>query len=226
MLRSTYEPTLRDQDHEIFATLVPADHYLRQVAAVVDFERYRPFMAERYHPSDGRPANDHLADEERLLQRVTHLRQMVAWADRLCEALEVLPPQPQTAQAAFVDAVTLSHKLLMQLLASADPQCRTRLLPGRTSGTTACFVATGRRSDRPAVCSISAGAWLSDPAACSVDPGAWITKTAPRIADPGSWIINTGSWFQTPRRSVPTCACPPRRPRRPASASARRSSPG
>lgn len=58
MLRSSYEPNLSDQDHEIFATLVSAGHYLRQVTAVVDFERYCPLMAERYHPSDGRPAND------------------------------------------------------------------------------------------------------------------------------------------------------------------------
>ncbi len=270
MLRSSYEPKMSDQDHEIFATLVPADHYLRQVAAVVDFERYRPLMAERYHPNDGRPANDpvvllklcylqthyalsdraiisqaqvnmafrfflalalsddlphpslltvfrgrlgselyeqlfdglvaqarqaglvkdrlrlkdathiianiaipstirlvaqtrerllsasepfapeqvataraealairqatsDLVDDERLLQRVTHLRQIVAWADTLCEELSAAPPEPRPVHAAFIDALSLAHKLLAdrddssgsdQMVSVHDPDAR------------------------------------------------------------------------------------------------------
>src|SRR6266498_5031354 len=58
MLRSSYAPMLSDQDQMIFETLVPPDHYLRQVNAVVDFERYRLTMATCYHPTDGRPADD------------------------------------------------------------------------------------------------------------------------------------------------------------------------
>jgi transposase len=58
MLRTNSTPILSDQDQLIFATLVPPDHYLRQVTAVVDFERYRATMATCYHPSQGRPADD------------------------------------------------------------------------------------------------------------------------------------------------------------------------
>ena len=58
MLRSSYAPMLSDQDQLIFNTLVPADHYLRQVNTLVDFERYRGEMATCYHASDGRPADD------------------------------------------------------------------------------------------------------------------------------------------------------------------------
>ena len=39
MLKPTYDPALTEQDHLIFATLVPTDHYLRQVNPGVDFER-------------------------------------------------------------------------------------------------------------------------------------------------------------------------------------------
>lgn len=40
MLRDSYytPPTLLDE--QVFAALVPHDHYLRRVAAVLDFERY------------------------------------------------------------------------------------------------------------------------------------------------------------------------------------------
>jgi transposase len=58
MLRASYTPTLSDQDRVIFETLVPPDHYLRQVNAVVDFERYRATMAACYHATAGRPADD------------------------------------------------------------------------------------------------------------------------------------------------------------------------
>jgi transposase len=58
MLRASYAPMLSDQDQLIFETLVPPDHYLRQVNAVVDFERYRSTMAVCYSPTDGRPADD------------------------------------------------------------------------------------------------------------------------------------------------------------------------
>src|SRR6266498_1044169 len=58
MLRASYAPMLSDQDQFIFDTLVPTDHYLRRVNALVDFERYRATMAVCYHATDGRPAND------------------------------------------------------------------------------------------------------------------------------------------------------------------------
>jgi len=50
-----YEP-LTDLDHRIFAATVPADHYLRRVLQVVDFDRCRPLLAAVYDPDQGRPA--------------------------------------------------------------------------------------------------------------------------------------------------------------------------
>jgi transposase len=58
MLRASYAPRLSDQDQLIFDILVSANHYLRQVNAVVDFERYRDAMATCYSATDGRPADD------------------------------------------------------------------------------------------------------------------------------------------------------------------------
>lgn len=58
MLKPTYDATLSEQDQQVFDVLVPANHYLRQVLTVVDFERYRATMTVRYHASAGRPAED------------------------------------------------------------------------------------------------------------------------------------------------------------------------
>src|SRR5262245_35009977 len=58
MLRASDGPRLSEQDGVIFETLVPPDHDLRQVDAVVDFERYRATMAACYHATVGRPAED------------------------------------------------------------------------------------------------------------------------------------------------------------------------
>jgi transposase len=43
-------------DRKFFAALVPADHYLRRVVRVIDFERFRPAMAVCYSRTTGRPA--------------------------------------------------------------------------------------------------------------------------------------------------------------------------
>jgi transposase len=249
MLRASYTPMVTDQDQLIFETLVPCDHYLRRVNAVVDFEQYRTRMAVCYHATDGRPADDpvvllkigflqthynlsdrevlaaiqvnvafryflnlaltdtlphpslltvfrarlgaslyqqifdgmvgqaraaglvkdrlrlkdathvianiaipstirliaqmrerllsmaesfapehvsaerahtlairtattDLSDEERLLARVTHLRQIVAWADQLGSELEPLPQEPSPPRRALAEALALAHKLL------------------------------------------------------------------------------------------------------------------
>jgi transposase len=45
-------------DRQVFALVVPPNHYLRQVAASIDFERFRPRLAEAYSPDMGRPAID------------------------------------------------------------------------------------------------------------------------------------------------------------------------
>lgn len=58
MLKSNYyiEPTEIDQF--IFEKLVPADHYLRQVKSIIDFEFVRPAVQECYSERMGRTALD------------------------------------------------------------------------------------------------------------------------------------------------------------------------
>jgi transposase len=51
-------PPLSEFDQEVFDLVVPATHYLRQVAAQIDFERFRPRLAEAYSAGMGRPAID------------------------------------------------------------------------------------------------------------------------------------------------------------------------
>ena len=33
---------LSERDQQVYATVVPAEHYLRRVSDVIDFERFRP----------------------------------------------------------------------------------------------------------------------------------------------------------------------------------------
>jgi transposase len=58
MLKETYYTAPTELDELIFAKLVPADHYLRQVKAVVDFTSVRRLVAEYYSPDQGRGADD------------------------------------------------------------------------------------------------------------------------------------------------------------------------
>ena len=55
MLTLDPTPALSDFDRQVFEIVVPSDHYLRQVAAAVDFERFRPRLAEAYSLGMGRP---------------------------------------------------------------------------------------------------------------------------------------------------------------------------
>jgi transposase len=58
MLTSEKTRPLPGFDQRVFDTVVPQDHYLRQVAAKIDFERFRPRLAEAYSSGMGRPAID------------------------------------------------------------------------------------------------------------------------------------------------------------------------
>src|SRR5207253_5788005 len=51
-------PPLPEFDRQVFDMVVPKDHYLRQVAAQIDFARFRPRLAEAYSLGMGRPAID------------------------------------------------------------------------------------------------------------------------------------------------------------------------
>lgn len=58
MLKENYyrEPT--DTDRLVFEKLVPPDHYLQQVKALIDFEAFRELLRDAYSPHRGRPAED------------------------------------------------------------------------------------------------------------------------------------------------------------------------
>jgi transposase len=58
MLISAPTTTRTELDERVFAAVVPANHYLRQVVTHLDFERFRPALADAYSPNLGRPAID------------------------------------------------------------------------------------------------------------------------------------------------------------------------
>ena len=58
MLKDNYAIIPTPLDLLVFDKLVPADHYLRQLKAAVDFEALRPLLAAGYVPDQGRPALD------------------------------------------------------------------------------------------------------------------------------------------------------------------------
>jgi transposase len=53
--QTTYLPA-NERDEEVFQATVSADHYLRRVKEVIDFERLRPLLADAYCQDQGRPA--------------------------------------------------------------------------------------------------------------------------------------------------------------------------
>jgi transposase len=58
MLTLEKAPPLLEFDRQVFEMVVPTGHYLRQVAERIDFERFRPRLAEAYNLGMGRPAVD------------------------------------------------------------------------------------------------------------------------------------------------------------------------
>src|SRR5262249_2951602 len=64
-------------DQEIFQATVRADHYLRRVKAVIDFERFRSLLAATYSPDQGRPALEPL-----LLLKLEFLQYQYNHSDR------------------------------------------------------------------------------------------------------------------------------------------------
>jgi transposase len=77
MLRDSYYTPPTPVDEQVFAALVPGDHYLRRVVAVLDFERYRVLLAPCYSASEGRPADDPV-----LMVKLTFLQFQYGLADR------------------------------------------------------------------------------------------------------------------------------------------------
>src|SRR5262245_22259905 len=58
MLKSEQVTLLSDFERQLYEQLVPAEHFLRRLLEVVDFERFRPGLAACYSSERGRPAVD------------------------------------------------------------------------------------------------------------------------------------------------------------------------
>jgi IS5 family transposase len=138
---------LKDATHIIANIAVPST--IRLVAEVRDqlLEALRPFAAERVAQEQERAAiirlaTDELKDEERLVQRVSQLRGVLAWADDVPQHARFgggggggtkKPPGGLRAQEQLRAALTLAHKVLAdrdapeagdKVLSADDPEAR------------------------------------------------------------------------------------------------------
>jgi transposase len=96
-----------EEDRRVFDLLIPADHYLRRVARVIDFERSRPLMSPCYSPDQGRPA----------LEPVVLLKlEFLQYHDRLSDQKVVDAAQVNVAYREFLGlglASSLPHPSLL-----------------------------------------------------------------------------------------------------------------
>lgn len=76
MLPEPEAATLTELDHRLFEALVPPDHYLRRVLAIVDFDALRDRLAPLYSPI-GRPAIEPL-----VLLKLEFLQYQYGYSDR------------------------------------------------------------------------------------------------------------------------------------------------
>lgn len=77
MLQSEIFVPLNDFERQLFTRLVPEEHFLRQLERIVDFERFRPALAEHYAPRAGRPALDPV-----MMLKLDLLSIQYRWSDR------------------------------------------------------------------------------------------------------------------------------------------------
>lgn len=114
MLKSDYYTEPSELDIQIFEQLVPADHYLRQVKAVIDFEFVRVEVQDCYSESMGRSAIDPV-----LMFKLEYLQHHYRLSDREV----IVEAQVNVAYRYFLD-LALSSVLPVPSLLS---QFRTRL---------------------------------------------------------------------------------------------------
>jgi transposase len=138
---------LKDATHIIASITVPTTTQLVAEMRARLLESARPFAAERVSSEELeaehiRLATSDLPDQERLLQRVHHLRRIIAWADTLKISLGAADPLDKQ-RLAFEQALQLAHKVLLdrdeakrgdKLLCLSDPEARTGMHHGYYSG--------------------------------------------------------------------------------------------
>ncbi len=129
---------LKDATHVIANIALPATMRLVAQTRKRLLEAVRPFAPERVTQEEARAEAIHTAttdleEPERLLQRVTHLREILAWVDLLYQGLPPLPPPQAGPHKTLEEALHLAHKVLAdredpeagdKLLSLADPDAR------------------------------------------------------------------------------------------------------
>jgi IS5 family transposase len=120
---------LKDATHIIANIAVPST--IRLVAQARDqlLDVLRPFAAQRVAEEEQRAeairlGSEDVKDEERLLQRVTHLRAVLLWADVVPEQ-ENFRQQPDRAQESVRAALALAHKILAD---REDPKAQDKVI--------------------------------------------------------------------------------------------------
>lgn len=129
---------LKDATHVIANIAIPSTlHLVAQVRQQL-LSSLQPYALERVSSATEeaqriRQVTADLKDKERLLQRVNHLRQLVAWADELQAQLRATEAASQPNWARFEAALATAHKLLAdqdepagpdRLRSAVDPEAR------------------------------------------------------------------------------------------------------
>jgi transposase len=107
---------LKDATHIIANIAVPSTIRLLAEAREQLLDALRPFAPERVAEEERRAeaihlGTDDLKDEDRLLQRVTHLRAVLLWADEVPRQ-EIFHQQPEEVQQELRATLALAHKIL------------------------------------------------------------------------------------------------------------------
>jgi IS5 family transposase len=131
MLKSDYYVPPTELDLHVFEKLVPPDHYLRQVKAVMDFEFVREEVKDCYSETRGRTATDPV-----IMFKLEYLQHHYNLSDREV----IIEAQVNVAYRYFLD-LSLGSSLPSASLLS---QFRTRLGEDRHQGLFDGIVAQGR----------------------------------------------------------------------------------
>lgn len=120
---------LKDATHVIANIAIPSTIQLVAQVRTKLLKSAQPYAAEWVQAAEGeaqriRQVTADVKDEERLLQRVNHLRQIVAWTDELQAQLELTQAVKQPNWARFESALATAHKLLAD---QDDPKGKDRV---------------------------------------------------------------------------------------------------